>query len=140
ARGVATDANGNVYVTGFTGGVLGTMSGVSPGLSDIILIKYDADGQKQWARQVDAAAGEAGLAVSLDTSGNIYVAGQTDGDFDSHTNAGADDSLLIKFDRDGQAQWSAQLGSSDTDSATAVALDMAGNVYVAGTTHGNLDG
>ena len=46
--GVAVDAGGNVYVTGFTDGPLDGQPYV--GVQDIYLVKYDSSGTKLWTR------------------------------------------------------------------------------------------
>ena len=45
AYGVATDSSGNVYVTGYTEG--GLDGNTSAGSSDLFVVKYDSNGNKQ---------------------------------------------------------------------------------------------
>ncbi|MEE1577942.1 MAG: SBBP repeat-containing protein, partial [Deltaproteobacteria bacterium] len=45
ANGVATDSSGNVYVTGYTSG--GLDGNTSAGNSDLFVVKYDSEGNKQ---------------------------------------------------------------------------------------------
>mgnify|MGYP001487388290 CR=1 FL=1 len=45
AKGVATDSSGNVYVTGVTSG--GLDGNTSAGDTDLFVVKYDSDGNKQ---------------------------------------------------------------------------------------------
>ena len=45
ARGVATDSNDNIYVTGYTGG--GLDGNTSAGNSDLFVVKYNSSGTKQ---------------------------------------------------------------------------------------------
>ncbi len=80
---IATDASGDVFVTGsFSGPVsfaspafTATLSPV--GLSDIFLARFDALGNVKWARQVGGnEATASGTAIALDGSGNAYVAGK----------------------------------------------------------------
>ena len=52
AFGVATDAAGNVYLTGWTGGSLG---GANRGRHDAWVAKYDAAGHVLWKRQLGTA-------------------------------------------------------------------------------------
>ena len=49
AHDLTVDSNSNVYVTGYT---MGGLHGPSAGGSDIVIIKYDTDGVRQWSQQV----------------------------------------------------------------------------------------
>jgi hypothetical protein len=95
-------------------------------------------------KQLGTTAVDTGNAVAVDGSGNVYVAGSTDDDLDGvgvgDPALGGRDFVLVKFAPDGTLLWSRQLGTVATDEANAVAVDGAGNVYVAGNTSGDLDG
>jgi hypothetical protein len=97
---VATDASGNVYVTGYT---FGGLDGNSlSGNSDFFLTKYDGSGVKQFTRQLGVAAGTThGYSVATDPSGNVYVAGDTTGGLDGNAPSGNDDFFLTKYDANG---------------------------------------
>jgi hypothetical protein len=76
--------------------------------------------------------------IAFDGTGNIYVAGYADGNFDGNLNVNttdryASDHFLIKYDLDGQKLWSRQFGTVGDDFTGGAALDGAGNVYIAGT-------
>ena len=76
--------------------------------------------------------------VATDSSGNVYVAGDTFGGLDG-TNAGSWDLFVVKYNSSGTKQWTKQFGTSTSDSANGVATDSSGNVFVTGTTGGGLD-
>jgi hypothetical protein len=136
--GVAVDASGNVYVTGYT---LGSMDGnTSAGGKDIFLVKYDSAGTKQWTSQWGTASDDTGYGVAVDTIGNVYVTGYTMGSMDGNTSAGGMDMFLVKYDAAGTKQWTRQLGTTSGDEGNAVAVDAGGNVFVTGSTAGDLDG
>lgn len=65
--------NGNIYVTGGSGG-LGNGD-------DFVTICYDAIGNELWLKRFDGAAHgfDIGYAVAADADGNCYVTGQTQG-------------------------------------------------------------
>ncbi len=71
-RDVAVDGQGYVYVVGFAEG---SLFGNHLGAWDIILAKFDGQGNMLWGRQWGSAKGEAGIAIAVDGQGNIYVAG-----------------------------------------------------------------
>lgn len=79
-------------------------------------------------------------AVTTDATGNVYVTGYTSGGFDSTTNAGGWDVFVIKYNSAGATQWVKQIGTAADDVAYGIGVDSTGNVYVGGTTAGNLDG
>jgi len=138
ANGVATDSSGNVYVTGGTKG--GLDGNTSAGDTDLFVVKYNSSGTKQWTKQLGTSSNDYAYGVATDSSGNVYVAGGTNGGLDGNTNAGNTDLFVVKYNSSGTKQWTRQLGSSSRDSANGVATDSSGNVYVTGTTYWELDG
>jgi hypothetical protein len=144
ANAVAVDASGNVYVTGFISSttvqtITFAPTGGSGGL-DAFVAKFDPSGVQQWMRQYGTFGNDSGEAIAVDASGNVYVAGTTDGGIDNNANSGLSDIFLSKLDPQGNNRTTRQFGSSDSDQAAALALDANGMVYVAGTTYGSIDG
>jgi len=137
-NGAAADAAGNLYVVGSTFGTFDL--NVNAGSSDAFVVKFDAAGTRQWSRLLGTAAGETAAAAATDASGNLYVVGWTGGNLDGNVTAGLDDLFVAKLDGAGTKLWTRQLGSIEYDQAKAVAVDGAGNVYVAGQTFGGIDG
>ena len=138
AKGVATDSSGNVYVTGGTEGSLG--GNTSVGGDDMFLVKYNSAGVNQWTRQLGTTSEDGGQGITIDSSGNIYVTGETDGSLDGNISSGGTDMFLSKYDSSGIKLWTKQLGTGTTDSGSGVATDISGDIYVAGYTSGGLDG
>jgi len=67
-------------------------------------------------------------AVSLDTTGNVYIAGTK-----QPGPLGGYDAFIASYDRFGILRWQTFWGSSgEFDSASAVALDILGNIYITG--------
>ena len=138
ALGVATDSAGNVYVAGHTEGGLDGNS--NAGGYDFFIVKYDSSGMKQWTKQLGTSSKDYAYGVTTDTSGNVYVAGRTEGGLDGNSSAGDYDLFVVKYNSSGTKQWTKQLGTSSSDYANGVATDSSGNVYVSGLTGGGLDG
>ena len=139
-QSVATDADGNVYVAGYTYG--GLDGNTLTGMWDVFVTKYDPSGVKQFTRQLGASGkNTSGLSVATDANGNVYVAGSTNGGLDGNTLTGTWDFFVTKYDPSGVRQFTRQLGVSGTATlGQSVATDAGGNVYVAGHTYGGLDG
>ena len=68
-------------------------------------------------------------AMALDAQGNVYVTGRSDG------GASLYDYATIKYNPDGKALWVKRYGGPGNrdDSASAIALDGQGSVYLGGT-------
>ena len=131
ANGVATDSLGNVYVAGYTNGGLDGNS--NAGDADLFVVKYNSSGTKQWTKQMGTSSHDEAHGVATDSSGNVYVAGQTLDGLDGNSSAGSYDLFVVKYNSSGTKQWTQQLGSSSFDEARGVATDSSGNVYVAGS-------
>ena len=137
-HGIAVDSSGNVYVTG---DAEGSLDGNTPhGVIDIIITKYDTDGNRLWTVQPGSIDSDSGSSIAVDTSGNVYVTGQTWGSLDGNTNNGELDFFITKYDTDGNYLWTVQPGTDAWDWGYGIAVDSSGNVYVTGTTEGSLDG
>jgi hypothetical protein len=89
ALGVATDADGSVYVVGSTGMID----------DDAWVIKFDGHGRRLWSRQLPGTSGnDYATSVATDTDGNVSVAGVTFGALGG-PNKGDADAWVIKYAR-----------------------------------------
>jgi hypothetical protein len=135
---ICIDNSGNVYVTGHT---LGEFDGqTNNGDKDFCLLKFDNLGSNLWTRILGSIAEDIGNGVAVDNSGNVYVGGFSQGDFDGQTNTGNGDLCLIKFDSNGLKQWTRIWGSGQWDVGMSVNVDKYDNIYLAGYTRGAFDG
>ncbi len=136
--GVAVDSINNIYVTGYTAG--GLDGNVNNGVEDIFLAKYDSSGNKFWIKQIGTQGGDIANGITIDDLDNIYITGYTTDKLDSNTSYGYADAFLIKFSSSGDKQFVKQFGTSGHDRGIDIATDKLGNIYITGSTSGNLSG
>ncbi|AFY80093.1 Ig-like domain-containing protein [Oscillatoria acuminata] len=136
AKGITVDSAGNLYITGQTYGNLG---GTFFGGTDAWIAKYNSSGTQQWVKQFGTANVEWSESITVDSAGNSYITGYTNGSLGG-THAGGYDAWVAKYDSSGTQQWVRQLGTTADDTSNSISLDSAGNLYMTGTTHGSLGG
>ena len=137
--GIAVDASGNVYVTGYSDATWGSpVSGFSgDSESDAFVAKLNSGGVLQWNTFLGSSGGEEGYGIAVDASGNVYVTGYScgDGDWGSSAvngHAGSCDAFVAKLSNGGALQWHTFLGSSSDEVGYGIAVDATGNVYATG--------
>lgn len=136
-RDVILDGSGNIYVTGSTDGSLD--GNPVSGNIDAFVAKFNSSGAKQWVRQLVSAGDAYGRSITLDSSVNIYIAGDTTGVIGANVYTGGDDIFAAKYNSAGVFQWVKLLGSATDDDPFTIAIDQSGNLLIAGYTDGNLD-
>jgi hypothetical protein len=134
ATGISADNVGNVFVVGQTRGNLGAPN---PGFNDAYLSNYDTSGNLLWTRQYGTSSWDESCCVAADGLGSVYVAGYTSGSLFG-ANVGHADLFISKYDSLGNLLWSRQLGTTGVDYSDSLSIDGWGNVYLSGTTGGNL--
>jgi len=144
---IAADANGNAYVTGYTGStnfpLQSPYRGSNAASVDAFVTKLNPAGSALvYSTYLGGTGTDYGTAIAVDSSGNAYVAGVVgSADFpvvsamQAHL-AGADDAFVTKFNPAGSALvYSTYLGGGSEDQAYGLAIDPAGNAYVTGRTN-----
>jgi len=77
--------------------------------------------------------------AAVDSQGNVYVVGNSEGDFGSQINgASGQDVFLSKHDASGNLLWTRLLGASDQAQAFDVVIDNNDNVFIAGQVNDEL--
>ena len=102
AYGVATDATGGIYLTGFATSAVANNTSV--GGSDVILAKFASNGQRIWDTQLGTGGDDVAFTATTDHNGNVFVGGSTQGGFDNNINAGELDGFVIKYNSAGERQ------------------------------------
>lgn len=134
--GVSSDGNGNIYIAGETAGDFG---GQQMGDSDAFVAKLDDSGNVVWSRQLGSLHEDRARDVIVDLLGNVFIGGHTRGALQG-PNLGNTDAFVSKYDSNGNFAWTCQFGTEENNSVQSVSVDGQGNVFVAGSTRGDLGG
>lgn len=154
ARGLAVDAAGQAYVTGFTDSAdfpttPGALQPLSGGDTDAFVVRLGPFGSTLgYATYLGGSRSDVGLALAIDVAGAAHVAGGTfSSDFPvvggvqgviggGVCGAGpCRDAFVSKLAPDGASlAYSTYLGGAGTDVATGIGLDPGGAAHVAGST------
>ncbi|MCW7491726.1 SBBP repeat-containing protein [Leptospira sp. 2 VSF19] len=135
-QSTATDRSGNVYLVGTTTGSLAGQPKISPSsYNDILIAKFDSNGNLLWVRQV----GSTGIASTyaevahFDKWGDLYIVGSSGGPFNEYSGNGAG-SLLLKVHPSGLVLWTRIFPTGSETLGSGVTTDTDGNVYITGNT------
>jgi hypothetical protein len=139
----ATDAAGNIYLTGsYSSDFVPAGSSVKltcAGGTDIFVAKYASSGVFQWAVGMGGASADESRAIAVDSAGHVDVAGgfQSTANFGAHTLTATGSGwnpFVAQLDASsGTVLWATNPFAASGDEAFAVAVDSAGNAYVAGS-------
>ena len=125
ADGIATAADGSSYLAGISDSFTTDQFGQpSP---RIFVVKFGPDGTLAWQRIWNGTTvrGLGRSAIAVGAGGSVFVTGVS-------TNNG-NDAVLLKFDANGTLLWERTWGGPESDAAFAVATDVDGSAYIAGT-------
>jgi hypothetical protein len=117
-QSIAADDSGNVYVTGQCNNDQATFY-------HCVTVKYNSAGVQQWVRSFGNADTSQGIKITLDGSGNVYVAGNFVHGSARHTLG------TIKYNSSGVQQWISYYNGYDFI-ASSISVDNSGNVYTFG--------
>jgi len=95
--------------------------------------------KKNWTKQLGTSSRDIGNIVKVDSSDNIYVTGYTKGGLDGNAYSGHKDIFLVKYNPNGNKEWTKQLGTTLLDVGEGMAVDSSDNIYITGQTQGGLD-
>ncbi|NEN25222.1 T9SS type A sorting domain-containing protein [Cryomorpha ignava] len=146
ANSIAVDAAGDVFIAGSFQGTIDFDPGpenhslTAPGEDGGYVLKLDPNGNFEWAIHTGGDAGAIASSLALDTLGNVYTIGSFLGtvDFDpgndvySLTSFGWWDIYVLKLDTDGNFIWAKQMGGTDIEFGTSIAVAASGHVYTTG--------
>ncbi len=132
---IAVDGSGNVYVAGSSYVTWGSSPvNAFAGGRDAFAAKLNSDGDLQWNTFMGAANNDYGLGLAVDSSGNVYVTGESDTTWGTPLNlyVGGVDVFVTKLNSNGALQWNTFMGSAASEQSFDIAVDGSSNVYVTG--------
>jgi hypothetical protein len=148
---VVSDNTENSYVLkDFTGTVtVGSHAFTSRGQGDVLLVKYNANGETVWARQIggpeDERAGDLDIVVHM---GSLFITGSFRGQvkFTNHANvtvatlasAGLSDVFVARYDLVGTLKWAKRAGGNGDDYASGIDASKEEDVYLTGSFTGTM--
>ncbi len=144
AWATAADNKGNGFVTGY---FIDTVSfgsynlyATNGALSNVFVVKYNANGVVQWAKQSSSGGNGWGCAVVTDSYGNVYVTGYFwySLSFGSYylSSSVYGTPFIVKYDSNGNLKWAKQAvfkNGGVSGSAVGITIDKANRVYITGT-------
>ncbi|EWM20836.1 secreted protein [Nannochloropsis gaditana] len=136
--GIAVDASGSSYTTGYFEGTMtvGSTTLTSNGLTDIFMIKLDLDGNPVWAQSFGGIASNEGYDIAVDASGSSYTTGYFQGTMTvgntTLTAVGSSGIYMIKLNLDGNPVWAQSFGGNADDEGKGIAVDASGSSYTTG--------
>ena len=148
AQGIAVDAAGDAYVTGYaTSGNFPTTAGAFQttrnGVANGFVTKLNSSGTALgYSTYLGGSGSDAGLAIAVDSAGYAYVAGETNstnfpttsGTFQTSL-GGTQNTFVTRLNTTGTALlYSTYLGGNSSDTAQGIAVDGSGNAYMTGFT------
>jgi len=148
--GIAVDASGDAYVTGWTmssdfpttAGALQPALAAAANNDNAFVTELNATGSALvYSTFLGGTGNDFGNGIAVDASGEAYVTGSTQStNFPTanplqSTYGGGQDAFVAKLNAAGSSLvYSTYLGGSGGDMGSGIALDSAGNAYVTGTT------
>lgn len=161
SRGIAVDNNGNAFVTGSTGGFSPFPASPIPGFADFpttedafqtettnnlnrdaFVTKLSRNGKTlEYSTLLGGMDFDAAIDIEVDNNSNAYITGSTRSfDFPlenplQNFYGGDSDIFITKLNPEGSdLLFSTFYGRGDGDSGSGIAIDLAENIYVSGTT------
>ena len=143
---IAVDSQGNAYLTGqvdpgyptTAGSFQPTITGYSAAATKL----NPAGNALVYSTFLSGSQGDLGNGIAVDSNGNAYVTGFTNGNFPITANAsqsvygGGTDAFITKVNPTGSSLvYSTYLGGSGREDAQALAIDNNGNAYITGITY-----
>jgi len=148
---LALDSSGNIYVTGESAATWNGPGTTAPlnnhaGNTDIVVVKLNSSGVYQWHTFMGSGWSDVGFGMTVDSSGNVYIAGESNGTWSGpgavapiNSFAAGSDAVILKLNSNGAYQWHTFMGGNWSDAGRSIVVDGSG-LYIAGESSGSWDG
>lgn len=151
-RGITTDAQGNIYMAGYTespnfpvwNGVPGAyFDGTYGTVRDAFVMKTSSTPTLQWATYLGGINVDIANSVAVDAQGRVYVAGLAGSSFPVQNGGGNfntgvvfSNGFITRFSSSLTMQWSSGIGGTGSHEALKVYTDNRSNIWVTGYSNG----
>jgi hypothetical protein len=138
--GVSVDASGDSFVTGYSASAnfAGANNNSAGGNTDAFVAKVSSQGTLLWATYLGGSADDYSYGIAVDQSGDAYITGNTNSPSFAGANneyhGGAYDAFVAKISTAGSLGWATFLGGGGYDYGYGIAVDAAGDAFLAGQT------
>ncbi|MBK8956557.1 MAG: T9SS type A sorting domain-containing protein [Saprospiraceae bacterium] len=138
--------DGGLYLAGRIGGGtvdldpgMGVYNLKSVGVTDLVVCKFDKNGNFLWASQMGGTGSETNATALVKKGGQLYVVGFFSNTIYFNNNSanaaisvGNTDVLLLKLDDLGNFKWAKEMGGLAYDIGLSMALDDQGMLHITG--------
>jgi hypothetical protein len=144
---LAVDKVGNIFAGGSTNSTTGisttgTHQSTLAGTYDGYFAKFNTSGVRQWATYYGGNSDDFALGLTLDSSNNILITGNTisstgiatTGAFKTVWGGSSDDIFIAKLNTAGVRLWGTYYGGNAEDGGRDIKCDKNGNIFITGYT------
>lgn len=137
AYDVVVDNDNNIAVAGYYQSMIqfGSYTQSAMGAKDLFVVRFDPNGNFQWATNFGSYSDDKVVAITCDASNNLYIIGEFADILRlgaGYQSAGESDVFVIKLlGTNGGYSWALKRGSALADEAMGIATDPSGIVYIA---------
>jgi len=151
ANSIAGDLSGNLVIAGWTTSSANvtttvydnTYAGGNSWGGDVLIAKFDSNGQRLWATYYGDTGDDLGLQIDVDNVDNVIVSGWTSsttnfsstGTYQPVYGGDTADAFLLKFSPNGNRIWATYYGGAGNDYGDALIIDNSNEIYLAGPTN-----
>lgn len=135
---IATDQNGNIYVTGMAHGDYDGSANSKK--SDLFLYKFNSKGKPLWSRRYSTKYNIVTQGMAVDKHNKILITGNIFNAKDQINHDADGNILILKYNSDGIKENVQQFGTDADDRVYGIATGKDNDIYVMGYTSGGMDG